>query len=236
MDNSILLLSATALSVGFLHTVLGPDHYLPFIVLSQAKKWSVRKTMIITFLCGLGHVGSSVILGFIGIAVGISINRLVSVESFRGNIAGWLFIAFGLVYTVISLRNLYKKHRHSHSHFHFGGKSHEHEHDHLDQHSHVHETDPISTTPWILFLIFIFGPCEPLIPLVMYPASKNDMHGVVIVSLLFGFVTIASMLTIVLAFKLGLSKLNLKWLEKYNNVIAGSIILLSGIAIQFLGL
>jgi hypothetical protein len=70
----------------------------------------------------------------------------------------------------------------------------------------------------------------------MYPASKNDMHGVVIVSLLFGFVTIASMLTIVLAFKLGLSKLNLKWLEKYNNVIAGSIILLSGIAIQFLGL
>jgi len=236
MDNSILLLSATALSVGFLHTVLGPDHYLPFIVLSQAKKWSVRKTMIITFLCGLGHVGSSVILGFIGIAVGISINRLVSVESFRGNIAGWLFIAFGLVYTVISLRNLYKKHRHSHSHFHFGGKSHEHEHDHLDQHSHVHETDPISTTPWILFLIFIFGPCEPLIPLVMYPASKNDIHGVVIVSLLFGFVTIASMLTIVLAFKLGLSKLNLKWLEKYNNVIAGSIILLSGIAIQFLGL
>jgi len=236
MDNSILLLSATALSVGFLHTVLGPDHYLPFIVLSQAKKWSVRKTMIITFLCGLGHVGSSVILGFIGIAVGISINRLVSVESFRGNIAGWLFIAFGLVYTVISLRNLYKKHRHSHSHFHFGGKSHEHEHDHLDQHSHVHETDPISTTPWILFLIFIFGPCEPLIPLVMYPASKNDMHGVVIVSLLFGFVTIASMLTIVLAFKLGLSKLNLKWLEKYNNVIAGSIILLSGIAIRFLGL
>jgi sulfite exporter TauE/SafE len=236
MDNSILLLSATALSVGFLHTVLGPDHYLPFIVLSQAKKWSVRKTMIITFLCGLGHVGSSVILGFIGIAVGISLNRLVSVESFRGNIAGWLFIAFGLVYTVISLRNLYKKHRHSHSHFHFGGESHEHEHDHKSQHIHVHETDPVSTTPWILFLIFIFGPCEPLIPLVMYPASKNNIHGVVIVALLFGVVTIASMLTIVMAFRLGLSKINLKPLEKYNHVIAGSLILFSGIAIRFLGI
>jgi sulfite exporter TauE/SafE len=236
MDNSILLLSATALSVGFLHTILGPDHYLPFIVLSQAKKWSIRKTMIITFLCGIGHVGSSVVLGFIGIAVGISINRLVSVESFRGNIAGWLFIAFGLVYTIISLRNLYKKHRHSHHHFHFGGESHEHEHDHMEQHTHVHETDPVSTTPWILFLIFIFGPCEPLIPLVMYPASKNNMHGVVIVSLLFGVVTISAMISIVLAFKLGLSRINLKPLEKYNHVIAGSIILFSGIAIQFLGL
>jgi nickel/cobalt transporter (NicO) family protein len=236
MDNSILLLSATALSVGFLHTILGPDHYLPFIVLSQAKKWNVRKTMIITFLCGLGHVGSSVLLGFIGIAVGISLNRLVAVESFRGNIAGWLFIAFGLVYMIISIRNLYRKHRHSHRHFHLGGNLHEHEHHHNEQHVHVHETDTVSATPWILFLIFIFGPCEPLIPLVMYPASKNNIHGVIIVSLLFGVVTISAMMSIVLAFKLGLSRINLKPLEKYNHVIAGSLILFSGIAIQFLGL
>jgi nickel/cobalt exporter len=236
MDNSILLLSATALSVGFLHTILGPDHYLPFIVLSQAKKWSARKTMLITFLCGIGHVGSSVILGFIGIAVGFSINRLVSIESYRGNIAGWLIIAFGLVYTIISIRNLRKSYRHTHNHFHLGGRSHDHEHDHNEQHVHVHETDTVSTTPWILFLIFIFGPCEPLIPLVIYPASKNNIQGVIIVSLLFGVVTISTMLSIVMAFRLGLSKINLKPLEKYNHVIAGSIILLSGIAIRFLGL
>jgi nickel/cobalt transporter (NicO) family protein len=236
MDNSILLISITALSVGFLHTVLGPDHYLPFIVLSQAKNWSAKKTMLITFLCGLGHVGSSVVLGLIGIAVGISVNRLVAVESFRGNIAGWLFIAFGLVYLVISLRNLHRKHKHTHSHFHFGGKAHAHEHSHSDEHVHVHETDPVTSTPWVLFLIFVFGPCEPLIPLVMYPASKNNMQGVVTVSLVFGVITILTMMSIVMAFKLGLSKINLKPLEKYNHVIAGAIILISGIAIQFLGL
>ena len=109
MNNSLALLSITAISIGFLHTVLGPDHYLPFIVLSQAKKWSRRKTMIITFFCGIGHVLSSVILGLVGIAVGISVTKLVSVESFRGNIAAWLFIAFGLVYMIISIRNLIKK-------------------------------------------------------------------------------------------------------------------------------
>jgi hypothetical protein len=70
----------------------------------------------------------------------------------------------------------------------------------------------------------------------MYPASKNDMHGVAIVSLLFGVVTITTMLSIVMAFKLGLSRINLKPLEKYNHVIAGALILFSGIAIQFLGL
>jgi sulfite exporter TauE/SafE len=236
MNESITLLSVTAISIGFIHTILGPDHYLPFIVLSEAKKWTFRKTMFITFLCGLGHVLSSVILGLIGIGVGISLQKLVALESFRGNIAAWLFIAFGLVYLVISIRNLVRKRRHSHSHFHIGGEHHSHEHNHSLEHTHVHETDVVKTTPWILFLIFIFGPCEPLIPIVMYPAAQSNVSGAIIVSLLFSVVTIATMMSIVLAFKLGFSRINLKPVEKYSNVIAGSMILFSGLAIQFLGL
>ncbi len=236
MDNSIALLSVTAVSLGFLHTLLGPDHYLPFIVLSQAKNWNLKKTMFITFLCGLGHVLSSVVLGLIGIAVGVSVTRLVNVESFRGNIAAWLFIAFGLVYMIISLRNLLKNRKHTHSHHHFGGEKHEHEHDHQDEHTHIHQTDVVKTTPWILFLIFVFGPCEPLIPILMYPAAENNIGGSIIVSLLFSVTTIATMMSIVLAFKLGLNKINLKPLEKYSHLIAGAMIFFSGMAIQFLGL
>lgn len=236
MNNSIALLSVTAISIGFIHTILGPDHYLPFIVLSEAKKWTLKKTMFITFICGLGHVLSSVVLGLIGIAVGISLNRLVNVESFRGNIAAWLFIAFGLVYMVISIRNLVKNRKHSHNHFHIGGKSHYHEHDHHKEHTHVHDTNIVKTTPWILFLIFIFGPCEPLIPIVMYPAAENNIPGAILVSLLFSFVTIATMMSIVFSFKMGLSRINLKPVEKYSNLFAGAMIFLSGVAIQFLGL
>jgi len=236
MNDSIVLLSATAISLGFVHTILGPDHYLPFILLSQAKKWTLRKTMIITFLCGLGHVLSSVVLGLVGIAVGISVTKLVSVESFRGNIAAWLFIAFGLVYMIISIRNLMRKKKHTHTHFHIDGEKHVHEHDHNNEHTHIHQEDPVKTTPWILFLIFVFGPCEPLIPILMYPAAENNIQGAVIVSVLFSVVTIATMLSVVLAFKLGLSKINLKPVEKYSHLIAGAMILFSGLAIQFLGL
>ncbi|MCJ7447474.1 MAG: hypothetical protein MUO72_07275 [Bacteroidales bacterium] len=159
MTDSITILTVTAISIGFLHTILGPDHYLPFIVLSQAKRWTLKKTMSITFFCGLGHVLSSVILGLVGVAVGISLKKLVAVESFRGNIAAWLFIAFGLVYMVISIRNLIKGRKHNHSHFHIGGESHSHEHEHHKEHTHIHENDIVRTTPWILFLIFVFGPC-----------------------------------------------------------------------------
>lgn len=236
MNNSIALLSITAISIGFIHTILGPDHYLPFIVLSQAKKWSLRKTMIITFLCGIGHVLSSVVLGLIGIAVGMSVTRLISVESFRGNIAAWLFIAFGLVYMIISIRNLMKKKTHTHSHFHLGGEKHMHEHDHKYEHTHIHEEELVKTTPWVLFLIFVFGPCEPLIPILMYPAAENNISGSIIVSVLFSVVTIGTMMSIVFAFKLGLSKINLKPVEKYSHLIAGAMIFFSGIAIRFLGL
>jgi ABC-type nickel/cobalt efflux system permease component RcnA len=236
MNDSVALLSVTAISLGFLHTLFGPDHYLPFIVLSQAKKWTLRKTMFITFICGIGHVLSSVLLGLAGIAVGISINKLVAAESFRGNIAAWLFIAFGLVYMVISVRNLIRKRKHSHSHFHIGGDKHSHEHNHQKEHTHIHDDDVVKTTPWILFLIFVFGPCEPLIPLLMYPAAQSNIPGAVFVSLLFSAVTIATMLSIVLVFKLGLSKLNLKPVEKYSHLIAGALIFFSGVAIQFLGL
>jgi nickel/cobalt exporter len=236
MNDSIALLSVTAISIGFIHTLLGPDHYLPFIVLSKAKNWSVKKTMLITFLCGIGHVGSSVILGLIGIAVGISVTKLVAVESFRGNIAAWLFIAFGLVYMIISIRNLIKKKKHTHPHFHIDGEKHLHEHNHHHDHSHIHQDEPVNTTPWILFLIFVFGPCEPLIPILMYPAAKSDIHGAIVVSLLFSVVTIATMMSIVLAFNLGLNKINLKPVEKYSHLIAGAMIFFSGLAIQFLGL
>ena len=236
MSDSIAILSVTAVSLGFIHTILGPDHYLPFIVISEAKKWSVRKTMLVTFLCGLGHVLSSVVLGLIGIAVGISVSKLVSIESFRGNIAAWLFIAFGLVYTAVSITNLYRKRKHSHSHFHLDGERHSHEHTHLTEHMHIHEKDTVNTTPWVLFIIFLFGPCEPLIPILMYPAAESNIQGSILVSALFSIVTIATMMLVVFTFKMGLSRINLKPVEKYMHVIAGSMILFSGLAIQFLGL
>ncbi|MBP5708675.1 MAG: sulfite exporter TauE/SafE family protein [Bacteroidales bacterium] len=226
MNESIKLLSATAVSIAFMHTLLGPDHYLPFIVLSEAKKWSTKKTMLITLLCGMGHVLSSVLLGFIGIAAGVALSKLVGIEEVRGSIAAWLFIVFGLIYMIISIYKLHKNKEHTHSHFGV-------------ENSHIDGSNPdevIKTTPWIIFLIFVFGPCEPLIPLVMYPAAQSDIKGVIWVSLLFSLVTIATMMTIVFIFKMGFSKITLKSIEKYNNVIAGAVIFLAGMAIQFLGL
>lgn len=44
------------------------------------------------------------------------------------------------------------------------------------------------------------------------------------------------MMAVVLAFRLGLSRINLRPLERWVNVIAGATIAFSGLAIQFPGL
>ncbi len=90
----------TAGSIGFIHTVIGPDHYLPFIMMGRARKWSAVKTAFITFFCGLGHILSFVVLGLIGITLGIGVMKLEAMEVFRGNIAAWALIAFGFTYFV----------------------------------------------------------------------------------------------------------------------------------------
>ncbi|MBW1816500.1 MAG: hypothetical protein JRF65_09045 [Deltaproteobacteria bacterium] len=98
MTEEIKILLITAASVGFFHTLLGPDHYLPFIVMSKARKWSVGKTIWLTILCGIGHVGSSVVIGSIGIGVGIGVSKLEVFEGVRGSLAAWMFVVFGLSY------------------------------------------------------------------------------------------------------------------------------------------
>jgi nickel/cobalt transporter (NicO) family protein len=114
-------LNITAATLGFFHTLLGPDHYLPFVMIAWARKWSGLKTMTVTFLCGIGHVGSSVVLGLAGVTIGIAVNKLQWFESVRGNLAAWLMIGFGVAYLVWGLRSAYRNRPHKHIHFHIPG-------------------------------------------------------------------------------------------------------------------
>lgn len=230
--NELYLLIVSAGSLGFVHTILGPDHYLPFIVLSKARKWSTPKTMWITFISGIGHVGSSVIIGLVGIAMGISLSRLEAIESFRGELVGWLLFSFGILYTFYGL---YKYIRHSN-------------HMHLPkflvpkkirdiQHLPTEESDKDNTklTPWLLFLIFVFGPCEVLIPMLIFPAYENSAFGMLAVALVFGIATIGTMMLAVWIGHKGTVLVRFRKHERYWHLIAGLIILISGSGIVFFG-
>ena len=243
MTPELTALLVTAASMGFFHTLTGPDHYVPFIVMAKARNWNRIKTAWITFLCGIGHVLSSVVIGLIGVATGIAVAKLEFIEGYRGNVAAWLFILFGLGYFLWGLRKAIrnKPHRHFHQHgddVHVHGHHHDHDHENAAEahgHEHTHEKK-VNITPWILFTIFVFGPCEPLIPILMYPAAEQSYSGMALVTAVFSLTTIGTMMTVVLLSYSGLKFIPLQKMERYMHAIAGATILLCGLAIEFLGL
>jgi nickel/cobalt exporter len=238
MTYDLSILIVTAASLGFFHTIVCPDHYLTFIAKSKSGNWSLRKTSFITFLCGLGHVASSVLLGFVGVSFGVAVTHIDVINSFRGNLAAWGLITFGLLYSVWGIRQAVKNKPHKHLHAHDEKDEHEHTHNHSDAHVHVHTKGKKNRqlTPWVLFTIFLFGPCEPLIPLLMYPAAQGSYWGIVSVIAVFGAVTIATMMSIVLMSAYGLNFVPVAKMERYTHTLAGVTILMCGLSIQFMGL
>jgi hypothetical protein len=50
MTDASTVLTITAGTLGFFHTLFGPDHYLPFIMMARARRWSLAKTGWITII------------------------------------------------------------------------------------------------------------------------------------------------------------------------------------------
>ncbi len=233
----------SAAGIAFLHTVLGPDHYLPFVVLGRSRGWTLSRTLWTTTVCGLGHVGSSLLLG-LGVAIGSwSVAGATGWEGLRGNLAAWLLIGFGTAYTIWGIKQITRRAvpGHSHAHAHGDGTVHDHGHDHREQHVHAHvfaaDSGPgasrRSLIAWSLFVVFVLGPCEPLIPLVMLPASQRDAAMTLAVAAVFVLVTLLTMIVTVFALTRGFDRVSQLggWQHgKLGHVAAGSALACCGLA------
>ena len=159
------------------------------------------------------------------------LDPLVSIEGFRGDLAAWGLIAFGLMYFAWGIRNAHRNKPHTHWHSH-GGKMHAHVHTHHQDHAHVHNetvkqgvmAESKKIGPWAIFVIFVLGPCEPLIPLLMYPAAKESTLGLVAVTGVFGLVTMLTMLFAVYVSAVSLKNIRIPSMERYGHAIAGATI------------
>ena len=231
MAAELNILLATAATIACLHTLAGPDHYIPFIALSKSRSWTLQKTLLWTTLCGTGHVLSSVLLGLIGAAIGYSMNWIGWIESFRGDIAGWMIIGFGVVYTLYGLYFMRKNRLHKH--FETTGEQ-VFVFEHRDNETMVpHERHPV--TPWVMFLIFVLGPCEPMIPLLFYPAAQDDPINMGILVLIYTLITLLVMTAMVLLGYFGIDLIRINNLEKKLPVLSGLAILICGIGMVFMG-
>ena len=230
---SIGLLGVAGVAV--VHTAAGPDHWLPFIMLSRARGWSRVRTFAVTAACGLGHIASSLVLGVGGLALGYELARLAGIEEIRGDLAAWGLLAFGLAYALWGVRRALRRRHVIELHAH-GDHVHVHRH---AIHRHVHAPEPgwkqQQTTFWSLFLVFVLGPCEPLIPLFMVPLGEGKPALAWTMAAVFTAVTIASMLLLVGIALAGLDRVPVRGLERWSHALAGAVVASCGVA-MLLGL
>ena len=210
------LLLGTAASLAVVHTLLGIDHSLPFVALGRARGWALRRTLLVTALCGGGHVASSVVIGAVGVGLGIATDALLWLESARGELAAALLIGFGLAYAAWAVWRGFRGPDAARLH---GGSA---------------GADRV--TPWALFIVFVLGPCEPLIPLMAVPGIARDWLAVAAVVGVFGLLTVAVMLAAVAAAWRGVTLLGAGRIGRHADVAAGLVVAASGAAVLFLGL
>lgn len=123
-------IAVTGFTIAFLHAAI-PTHWLPFVLAGRVQRWSRGKTLLVTAVCGSGHVLFTAALGVLVAWLGIAVSDRVG--AWFPRIAGGTLLLFGLFYVY----RQFTGHGHGHSHV-FGGHGHGHEREHEDSDEHQH--------------------------------------------------------------------------------------------------
>ena len=264
---TIFVLALTAFGLGFLHTILEVDHYIPFAAISKAHNWPKKKTFWVVLGCGGGHSFTTILLcGIAAFAVTALAGQMDNIANIGGIIGDIALVLFGLIYVIWGIYAAVKNKPHVHKlpngqtishygHDHFPGTKddgsldvsnedhhdHHHDHDHSHGHPDVHSHDQTiikkNNKPVItLLILFMFTPCEILIPLLLKPPASTSVGIFFIVA---GSFTVSHLLTMLTASFLtlkGFNMLPLRKLERYMYMITGGLILLCAAVIILMGL
>jgi nickel/cobalt transporter (NicO) family protein len=238
-----LLLAAAA--VGFGHAIL-PDHWVPLAVVGRTRRYPLIKVARLSGLAGIAHVLVSVVLGAVIVVVGLQLRS--TVEHAQDAIVGSLLIATGVVFLALELTGRGHGHDHPHAHDHdhadhdHGHTDHaDHDHDHTDHadrdhHDHHDHADHHrgGSSHSLLSIMVPFGAAASpdLTILPVFLAATTAGAGVAIGSVVvFGAVTIATIVGLTLFATAGGYQVRGQWLERWGNLITAGVLIAIGVLV-----
>ncbi len=230
-------LFAAAAGVGFGHAVL-PDHWVPLAVLGRARRYPLAKIARLSGLAGVAHVLLSIVLGAVIIAVGLQFRS--SVSSAQDAIIGCLLIATGLGFGVLQAMGHGHHHDHSggHGDDHSGGREHDHSgghgHDHSGGHGHGHgyaDPDAGHGIGRLAAIMVPFGaaasPDLTILP-VFLAATTAGVATAVGSVVIFGAVTIGTIVGLTLGAAKGGYQIKGDWLDRWGNGVTAGVLVVIG--------
>lgn len=193
--------------ISLLHAII-PNHWLPVLAIGRKEGWSLAETTRITFISGLAHVLSTVVIGLLLALIG---NQLAGyIEDFSRIIGSSVLILMGLYF----IRQHY-----THHHFHVNEKQ-------------INTKSKKALLVSLVIAMFL-SPCME-IEAYFLVAGNNGWHQFIIIALLYSTISISGMLIWVrIAYK-GMLRLNWHKLEHNAGIITGGILIATGILSFFI--
>lgn len=91
----LLSLLGGGFAAAFLHAAL-PTHWLPFVLVGRAQRWTLARTLGAAAAAGLAHIASTAVVGGLIVMAGLALNRWV--EGLLPHLSAALLFIFGAFY------------------------------------------------------------------------------------------------------------------------------------------
>ena len=193
--------------ISLLHAII-PNHWLPVLAIGRKEGWSLAETTSITFIAGMAHVISTIIIGLLLAMIGSELTE--HIEDFARIIGPSVLILIGLYFV---------RQHYTHHHFHLEKKQ-------------IEKKSKRSIIVALAIAMFL-SPCLEIEAYFLLAGSKG-WYFLALIASLYTIITITGMLIwIRIAYK-GLLKLNWHKWEHNAGIITGIVLIVTGIISYFI--
>jgi len=193
--------------ISFLHAVI-PNHWLPVLAIGKKEGWTLAETTRVTFLAGMAHVLSTLIIGVLLGLIGSELKQ--HVENFTRIIAPSILILMGFYFI-----------RQHYTHHHF----------HVNQQQLKKKTK--RSIILALVVAMFLSPCLEIEAYFLLAGTKSWylLGGI---GLMYTVISITGMLIWIRVVYKGLLKLNWHSWEHNAGIITGLVLIITGIISFFI--
>ena len=223
MDDKLLVtIATTGFGVAFLHAAL-PTHWLPFALTSRARGWSLARTLGVTLAAATAHVLFTIALGALLFWGGKEVSE--EIHHLFHWIAGGILVLLGAWFVLRQVTG--KEHGHMRLLGRHAHEMHDHEYDEHCLDREVEERRDSRMSAWGLVAMLTLSPCESFLPVYLSGASLG-WSGFLILSSVLLVATVVAMGVFTALARMGVDRLRLGTLEKYENGLLGILLIILG--------
>ncbi len=192
----------------FLHAAL-PTHWLPFVLVGRAQRWSLSRNLMAVTAAGLAHIASTAVVGSLIVAAGLALDEIVA--GLLPHLSAILLFGFGGFYLIKSVIRRPAM---------AGGPP-------LDL---AEPSVSHGAAFWGLVAVMALSPGEVLLPIYMSSAQEG-VGALALLTGVFAVGTILGMATFTTLARAGASVLRLERWARYEGAILGIALIAIGLLI-----